>query len=128
MTIAEVCVFLAVLLYLLTLAPAKVFGHRAFDNANPRAPGFYRDPIRARLLGAHNNGVETFPFFLGAVLLAEFRGGKQPLLDALAISFLILRLAFVIAYVSGRSTTRTLLWSAGFVVNAAIFFLPAYGR
>jgi len=128
MTIAEICLFAAVLLYLLTLAPAKAFGHREFDNADPRAPEFYQKPLRARLLGAHNNGIETFPFFLGAVLLAEFRAAPQAWIDGLAVAFLVFRLAFVLAYVSGRSTTRTLLWNAGFIANTAIFFLPALPR
>ena len=73
MTVAEFCVFGAVLLYLLTIAPFKPIGWRQFDNAKPRDPAFYQDPLRARALGAHLNGIETFPFFAAAVLLAEFR-------------------------------------------------------
>ena len=128
MTIAEICLFAAVLIYLLTLAPVKAIGHREFKNSDPRAPEFYQRPVRARVLGAHQNGVETFPFFLGAVLLAEFRAAPQPWIDALAAAFLAVRLAYVLAYVADRPTTRTLLWSAGFAVNTAIFFLPAFRR
>ena len=128
MSIADYCLFAAVLLYLLTLAPVKAIGHREFRNADPRDPGFYAPPIRARVLGAHNNGIEAFPFFLGAVLLAEFRAAPQPWIDALAAAFLIVRLAYVLAYIGDRPTTRTMLWSVGFAVNTAIFFLPALRR
>ena len=76
MTIAEWCIFASVMLYLLTIAPIKWLGFRQFDNANPRDPAFYENPLRARALGAHLNGIETFPFFAAAVLLAEFR--EQP--------------------------------------------------
>jgi uncharacterized MAPEG superfamily protein len=127
-TIADYCLFAAVLLYLLTLAPVKAIGHREFKNADPRDPEFYQKPIRARVLGAHQNGIETFPFFLGAVLLAEFRAAPQPWIDALAAAFLVTRLAYVLAYVGDRPTTRTLLWSVGFALNTAIFFLPAFRR
>ena len=129
MTIAEYCLFAAVLLYLLTLAPVKAVGHREFKNSDPRAVEFYAaSPIRARVLGAHQNGIETFPFYLGAVLLAEFRAAPQAWVDGLAAAFLAVRLAYVWAYVADRPTTRTLLWSAGFAVNTAIFFLPAFRR
>jgi uncharacterized MAPEG superfamily protein len=128
MTLAEDCVFAALVLYLLTLAPIKVLGHREFDNANPRSVRFYRSNLRARALGAHNNGIETFPFFLGAVLLAEFRHGPQAWIDGLAMAFVALRVAYIGAYMIGRSTLRTLIWNAAFFANAAIFFLPAFRR
>ena len=49
MTIAEWCVFGTLMLYLLTIAPIKWIGFRRFDNARPRDPAFYDDPIaRAR--------------------------------------------------------------------------------
>ena len=125
MTIAEWCVFATVMLYLLTIAVAKGIGFRRFDNANPRDPSFYRDPLGARALGAHQNGIEAFPFFAVAVLLAEFRGGPQRLVNELAVLFLIVRIAYVLTYLGDRPTLRTILWSIGFAITIAIFFLPA---
>ncbi len=125
MTIAEWCVFGTLLLYLLTIASIKWIGSRQFDNSNPRDPAFYADPIRARALGAHQNGIEAFPFFALAVLLAEFRTGPQRLIDELAILFLIVRIAYVFTYLGDRPTLRSILWSLGFAINIAIFFIPA---
>ena len=125
MTIAEWCVFGAVLLYLLTIAPVKWIRFRGFDNSKPRDPGFYEDPIAARALGAHLNGIETFPFFAVAVLLAEFRLGPQRLIDELAVLFLIVRIAYVFTYIGDRPTLRSILWNIGFAINVAIFFMPA---
>jgi len=124
MTIAEYCVFGALLLYLLTILPVKWMGHRQFDNAKPRDPAFYQDAIRARALGAHQNGIETFPFFAAAVLLAEFRAAPQYLINELAVLFLIVRIAYVLTYVGNRPRLRSILWSIGFTINVAIFFLP----
>ena len=124
MTIAEWMIFAAVLLYLLTIAPFKPLGYKTFDNSNPRDPKFYEPPLRRRALGAHLNGIETFPFFAAAVLLAEFRQCPQAEIDILAIGFLIARLAYVAAYLGDWPTTRTLLWNLGFAFNAAIFFMP----
>ena len=125
MTVAEWCVFGTLMLYLLTIAAVKWTALRGFDNARPRDPDFYQDPIRARALGAHQNGIEAFPFFAVAVLLAEFRLGPLRLIDELAVLFLIVRIAYVFTYLGNRPTLRTILWSIGFAINVAIFFLPA---
>ncbi len=84
--------------------------------------------IRARALGAHLNGIETYPFFAVAVLLAEFRAMPQHRIDDLAVAFLVVRLAFVAAYLGNWPTTRTLLWNLGFAVNLAIFLDAALGE
>ncbi len=125
MTVAEYCVFGTLLLYLLTILGAKWAGGRTFNNARPRDPDFYGDPIRARALGAHQNGIEAFPFFAVAVLLAEFRLGPQRLIDELAVLFVIVRIAYVFTYLGNRPTLRSILWSIGFAINIAIFFMPA---
>jgi uncharacterized MAPEG superfamily protein len=113
------------MLYLLTIAPLKVIGSRRFDNAKPRDPAFFEDPLRARALGAHLNGIEVFPFFAAAVLLAEFRASPQHLIDELAVLFLIVRIAYVFTYLGNRPALRSILWNVGFAINVVIFFLPA---
>jgi uncharacterized MAPEG superfamily protein len=124
MTIAEWCIFGAVILYLLTIAPFKAGNARSFDNSKPRDPAFYDNPLRARALGAHLNGIESFPFFAAAVLLAEFRAAPQNLINELAVLFLIVRIAYVLTYVGNRPRLRSILWSVGFIINIVIFFLP----
>ena len=112
------------MLYLLTIAPFKAAGFRRFDNSKPRDPAFFEDPLAARALGAHLNGIETFPFFAAAVLLAEFRAGPQRFIDELAVLFLIVRIAYVLTYLGDRPTLRTILWNIGFAINVGIFFMP----
>jgi uncharacterized MAPEG superfamily protein len=128
MTLAEWMLLAAVLIYLLTLAPFKPLGYREFDNAKPRDPAFWEKPLRARALGAHQNGIETFPFFAAAVLLAEFRATPQQLIDMLAVGFVALRLLFVAVYLANFVWIRTVIWNVGFAVNVAIFLLPWWGR
>jgi uncharacterized MAPEG superfamily protein len=128
MTIAEWTIFVAVLLSLLTIAPVKAFGYRTFDNTNPRDPAFYTPGIRARAFGAHVNGLEVLPFFAAAVLLAEFRSAPQQWIDLLSAGFIAIRLGYIFAYLANMATVRTLLWNAGFLINAAIFFMPWWGR
>jgi uncharacterized MAPEG superfamily protein len=128
MTIAEWCVFGTLMLSLLTIVSVKWTGFRSFDNARPRDPDFYDDPIRSRALGAHQNGIEAFPFFAFAVLLAEFRVGPLRLIDELAVLFLIVRIAYVFTYIGNRPTLRSILWSIGFAINLVIFFMPMLKR
>lgn len=128
MTVAEYCVFASVALYLLTIVPIKWIGFRQYDNSKPRDPAFYEDAIRARALGAHQNGIEAFPFFAVAVLLAEFRAAPQNLINELAVLFLIVRIAYVLTYVGNRPRLRSILWSIGFIINIVIFFLPLIRR
>jgi len=128
MTIAEWCVFAILVLYILCIAPIRWFRFRRFDNSRPRDPAFYEDPIAARALGAHQNGIEAFPFFAAAVLLAEFRVAPQNLINELAVLFLIVRIAYVFTYLGNRSRLRSILWNIGFVINIAIFFLPLIRR
>jgi len=124
LTIADYCIFAYLVLVLLTIAPVKWLGIRSFDNAKPRDPSFYEDPLRARAWGAHQNGIEAFPFFAVAVLLAEFRDAPQNLVNELALLFVIVRLAYVLTYIGNRPTLRSILWVIGFGINVAIFFLP----
>jgi uncharacterized MAPEG superfamily protein len=125
MTVAEWCVFVSLMLYLLSIASVKWLRAGRFDNAKPRDPAFYEDPIATRALGAHQNGIESFPFFAAAVLLAEFRACPQNLINELAVLFVIVRIAYVFTYIGNRPTLRSILWSIGFAINIAIFFLPA---
>ncbi|MET0675289.1 MAG: MAPEG family protein [Bradyrhizobium sp.] len=124
MTIAEWCIFASVILYLLPIVPVRWGNAQHFDNARPRDPAFYRDDIRARALGAHQNGIEAYPFFAAAVLLAEFRAAPQNLVNELSVLFVIVRSAYVLTYVGNRPSLRSILWTLGFLITAAIFFLP----
>lgn len=127
MTLAEWCLLGAIMLALLTLAPVKPLAGREFDNSNPRDPEFYSRPLRRRVLGAHLNGMETFPFFAVSVLLAEFKHAPQTWIDALSTAFLLTRIGFVVAYVGDRATLRTILWNMAMAFNLGLFFLSGFG-
>jgi uncharacterized MAPEG superfamily protein len=128
MTVAEWCIFASLILTLLSIASVKWFRFGRFDNSKPRDPAFYESPFAARALGAHQNGIEAFPFFAVAILLAEFRACPQNLINELAVLFVIVRIAYVFTYIGNRPTLRSILWSIGFAINLAIFFLPALRR
>lgn len=128
MTLAELCLPLMLLITIGAIAPAKIEGRNEYDNANPRDPAFFRTGFRQRALAAHQNSYECLPFFFAAVLLAEFRSAPQATLDGLAVAFVLIRIAYIVAYWTDQPTPRSLIWAAGLACTLAIFFLPLWGR
>ena len=126
MTIAEYCLLAVILIYLVPLTVLRAGSGKDYDNTDPRNPDFYTPGHRRRVWGAHLNGVEAFPFFAVAVILAEFRNAPQDPLDILAAVFVVIRLAYVAAYLRGLGGLRSALWGLGFLVNLAIFLMPLW--
>jgi uncharacterized MAPEG superfamily protein len=128
MTLADLCLVGAVIIIIGTIAIAKAAGRGQFDNAKPRDPDFYKDPFRARALWAHQNGLESFPLFAAAVILAEMRGASQSVVDGLAAAFLVVRIAYVAAYLADKPRLRSALFTLGFAATLAIFFAPLWAK
>lgn len=94
-----------------------------FDNGDPRAWLARQTDWRARANAAQANSFEALPFFIGAVIIAHQLGAHQGRLDVLAFVYIVLRLMFVMMYVAGLSSVRSMVWSLAFAVNVAILFV-----
>jgi len=110
----------AVLPYAAAIA-AKAGGKR-FDNDDPRAWLAAQEGWRARANAAQANLFEGLPFFFAAVLYALHAGAPAGRLAGLMGAWIALRILYVLAYVLGRGTVRSIIWGAALVVNAAILF------
>ena len=93
-----------------------------YDNDNPRNWLSLQTDWRARANAAQANSFEALPFFIAAVLIAHQLGADQARLDALALAYIGLRVAYVAAYVANRATLRSLVWVGALGVNMAILF------
>ena len=128
-TVAYWCVFVAVLLPLVCawLAKSGSFGKSlregGYDNRDPRAWLARQADWRARANAAQANSFEALPFFMGAVIIAHQLRAGQTLLDILAFLFVMLRIFYIMMYVSDMPKARSMVWGAGFMVNIAIFFI-----
>ncbi|GHC93865.1 hypothetical protein GCM10007320_45170 [Pseudorhodoferax aquiterrae] len=112
----------AVLPYLTAwIAKAGAFG--LHDNQAPRAWAARQSGWRARALAAQHNGFEGLPLFMAGVLAAHQFGAAQARIDALALAYLVLRVAYVALYIQGRGTLRSLAWTLGLAVSVALFFV-----
>ena len=128
-TIAYGCVLVAALLPILCAAIAK-WGmcnkprrEGGYDNANPRAWLASQTDWRARANAAQANSFEALPFFIGAVIIAHLLGANQARLDVLAIVFILLRITYIMMYVAGIPTVRSVVWTLALLVNIGILFI-----
>jgi uncharacterized MAPEG superfamily protein len=71
------------------------------------------------------NGFEAFPLFAAGVLVAHAAGAAQARVDALALTFVAARVAYLAFYLADRATLRSLAWFVGIGSAVALFFAAA---
>lgn len=126
MTIADICILLALIVALASVMPAKFDGKKEYDNAAPRDPEFYKSGVRARALWAQQNGFEALPFFAASVILAEMRMAPQGVVNGLAAAFIAVRIVYSVLYITDRPALRSGAWALGLACTLAIFFAPLW--
>jgi uncharacterized MAPEG superfamily protein len=122
LTIADWCILAAgILVPVVFTIYAKA--SKDFDNSKPRDYMERLSGARKRAHWAVQNGHETFPLFVAAVLLAERASAAQATVDMLAVGFVVCRLVYGMMYVLDKATLRSLVWAAamGFIVTLFTF-------
>jgi uncharacterized MAPEG superfamily protein len=103
---------------LVSLEMRKLAG--GYDNRDPRGQQQHLEGLGKRALGAHHNGFEAFAPFAVAILMCAQRGVNIDLVGWLAIGFVVVRTAYVAAYLADLSTLRSLLWALGMAATIAL--------
>ena len=80
----------------------------------------------ARAYGAHLNGLETFPWFAAAVIVAHMIGGPSRIADVLAVVYVLLRLGHMAAYIAAVSRCARRLSASPSSSALAIFVSPLF--
>jgi len=125
-TVAYWCVLIAAILPIVCagIAKAGAFGkppaQGGYDNRDPRLWLARQTDWRARANAAQANSFEALPFFIGAVIIAHLLGARQTPLDLLAFFYIVLRMVYIMTYVTGQATARSVVWSLAFAVNVGI--------
>jgi uncharacterized MAPEG superfamily protein len=121
MTIAIWCIFVAGTLPYVAFSFVK-----GLDPNQPRhhVGDLAKQSLRA--YGAHLNGLETFPWFAAAVIVAHMIGGPSRTADILAVIYVLLRVGHMAAYISGRQPLRTAAFALAQLVALAIFVSPLF--
>jgi uncharacterized MAPEG superfamily protein len=125
MTIAYWCVLLAIFLPIVWAGVAKT-GAKGYDNARPREFLAKLEGRAARANYAQANSYEAFPPFAAGVVIAHVTGGAdQSTIDALAVVFIVARIAYGLCYIADKSTLRSLVWLVGFGATVGLYFAAA---
>ena len=127
-TIAYWCVLVMALLPVVCAGIAKSGmmrtppGKGGYDNADPRSWLQRQTEWRARANNAQANTFEALPFFFAAVVIAHQLQATQGRVDLLAVVFVVLRVAYVAAYVSDKANLRSVIWMLALLANVALLF------
>ena len=97
MPLAYWCVLVAAILPLAIVVYAKAGGNG--DNHHPRDSAERLPPARRRAYAAHLNAYENSPFFAAAVIVANTQGAPLGTLNALAATYIVLRIAHTALYI-----------------------------
>lgn len=127
-TIAYGCVLVMALLPVVCAGIAKSGmmrtppGEGGYDNADPRNWLQRQTDWRARANNAQANTFEALPFFFAAVIIAHQLQATQGRVDLLALVFVVLRVAYVAAYVTDKANLRSVIWMMALLANVALLF------
>lgn len=127
MSTAIVCVILAGFLPLIAAGIAK-FGPQEnnpsepFDNHEPRTWLAKQTGMRARANAAQANTFESLPFFYIAIAISLMLDAPIERVNALAIAYLLARVAYLICYLKDWANVRSLMWLIGFGCTVVLFF------
>lgn len=126
MTVAYWCVLAAILMpYIWTGVAKFTSGFAPRDNHAPRE---YLDKLQGPAKRAHwaqLNTFESIPGFMAAVIIAHLAHAPQGRVDALALTYIGLRLAYGILYIKDLATLRSLVWAGGVACIVALFVVAA---
>lgn len=132
MTAPTVPILCIVVAYLLVYLPHFIAGSQrfklpgGFDNANPRDQTARLEGWAKRAAAAHQNGHETFAPFAIAVVVAWVGHGSEHTLTLLAITWVVLRIVYIVLYIANLAALRTVVWTCGLLITVALLLLPLF--
>ena len=131
MTIAFWCVLAAVLLPYICFGIARnrgrgPDGQRLRNNSNPREFPDHIEGLAKRAWDAHLNSFESLPGFVAAVVIAHLAHSPQQQIDALAMAWVLARIAYVGFYLAGKSTLRSFAQTISLLCVLALFLVAGF--
>ena len=97
-------------------------GGKGFNNREPRPWLGSLQGWRARANAAQANTFEALPFFFAACLFALYRQVEPGVLAGYMAAWLIARFLYLLVYISGHGSIRSIIWTIALGLNIAILF------
>lgn len=125
MTTLIICLFIAALLPMIAKIPVAIAMHKLgrYNNNHPRAQQTELTGFGARALAAHQNAFESLIIFAPAVLLAIATKNTGSFIEQLAITHVVARVLYNIAYLMDIATIRSIIWAVGVISAFTIIYL-----
>lgn len=121
MTLAYVCIIIAMILPILLAGYAKVStGFKSRHNSAPREFLERAEGKALRARWAEQNTYEALPGFFTAVVVAHQLNAPQHMVDILAMAFIALRLVYAWCYINDYASLRSLVWLGGLGCSIAL--------
>jgi uncharacterized MAPEG superfamily protein len=123
MTIAFICVLIAIILPQIWAAVAKsqLVKSKQYDNSASRLQLENLTGPQQRAKWAEQNSYEALPGFIAAVIIAHLAGAEQATMDMLAVVHVVARLAYGVCYIRDLPSLRSLVWVVGFGAMVGLF-------
>ena len=125
MFILTTCLFIAAWFPFLSKIPLSLAMNKigGYDNSNPREQQKKLTGYGARALAAHQNSYEALIIFGLAALAAISTNSITFIVDVLAITFVLSRVAYHLSYLMNLACLRSLVWFVGFFSSMGILAL-----
>jgi uncharacterized MAPEG superfamily protein len=125
MFILTTCLFVAAWFPFLSKIPLGLAMNKigGYDNSHPRSQQKKLTGYGARTLAAHQNSYEALIIFGIAAVTAMATQNVTFVVDVLAITFVVSRVAYHVAYLMNLAGLRSLVWFVGFFSSMGILAL-----
>lgn len=86
------------------------------------------NPVPGRINRNFRNFMETFPFFIAAVTVAELEGVHNAMTHWGTVAYLGGRIAYTVMYISGIPLIRSLFWNIAAIGMLSVLAAPFVAR
>jgi uncharacterized MAPEG superfamily protein len=124
MTTLIICLFIAALLPFIAKIPVAIAMHNmgGYNNNHPRAQQAKLTGFGARAFAAHQNAFESLLIFAPAILSAIATQNTGVFIEQLAITHIVARVLYNIAYLMNIGVIRSLIWGVGIISSFTIIY------
>jgi len=124
MTTLIICLFIATLLPFIAKIPVAIAMNKmgGYNNNHPRDQQAKLTGFGARAFAAHQNAFESLLIFSPAVLLAIATQNTGVFIEQLAITHIVARVLYNIAYLMNIGVMRSLIWGVGIMSSFTIIY------
>ena len=123
MTFAYLSIVIALIKPIVLAGISKKGSEISVNNNDPRDHIRHLKEKAKYAYGAEQNCYESFPPFAIAVLVAHLTGGTQLTIDILAGLYIVARLMYIVFYMQGKGTLRSVTYMIGLIATISLFFV-----